>query len=360
MEKLHQKLKNRGNEPNIYILDNEVSSDLKLAMTDECVDWQLATPYLHRTNAAERAIFTFKNHFLAGLATTHPDLPISEWDRLLQQAVITLALLRNSRVNSKLSAHAYLLSPYNFTACPMAPPGTLVAVHIKPGKRRSWDPHCRRGWCVGPALHHYRNFRCYFPDTKSGVVSDTVDLFANNALIPTISHEEYIQQSLGDILAVLQSKKFINVPSLQYGHKINDAIILVSQLLGRASKKPTLQSAIPIQPRDPPEERISHISKNDKISTSRIPKSQPRVKTQNTVPQPRVKLSAENQLCSYKNLAQKYIQLKETFKLRAYHIYNEHGKRENLDTLLQKDPIIWGRALSNEWGRLAQEITMVF
>ena len=145
-KKLHQKLKNRGNEPNIYILDNEVSSDLKLAMTDECVDWQLATPYLHRTNAAERAIRTFKNHFLAGLATTHPDFPISEWDRLLQQAVITLNLLRNLRVNSKLSAHAYLSGPYNFTACPMAPPGTLVAVHIKPGERRSWDPHCRRGW----------------------------------------------------------------------------------------------------------------------------------------------------------------------------------------------------------------------
>ena len=96
----------------------------------------------------------------------------------------------------------------------MAPPGTLVAVHIKPRKRRSWDPHLISGWYVGPALHHYRNFRCYFPGTKAEVVSDTVDLFAHSELIPTISHEEYIQQALMDILMILQSKKKINVPSL--------------------------------------------------------------------------------------------------------------------------------------------------
>ena len=100
---LHEQLKTRGNDPNIYVLDNECSSHLKTAMTEESIDWQLATPYLHRTNAAERAIRTFKNHFLAGLATTHPNFPISEWDKLLPQTIITLNLLRNSRVNPKLS-----------------------------------------------------------------------------------------------------------------------------------------------------------------------------------------------------------------------------------------------------------------
>ena len=46
-KKIHTKLKNRGVAPNIYVLDNKCSSDLKLAMTDKNVDWQLATPYLH-------------------------------------------------------------------------------------------------------------------------------------------------------------------------------------------------------------------------------------------------------------------------------------------------------------------------
>ena len=182
---LHEQLKTRGNDPNIYVLDNECSSHLKSAMTEESIDWQLATPYLHRTNAAERAIRTFKNHFLAGLATTHPNFPISEWDKLLPQATITLNLLQNSRVNPKLSSYAYLFGPYNFNAHPMAPPGTLVAVHIKPNKRKSWDPHARKGWYIGPSLQHYRNFKFFMTDTKSVLVSDTVDLFANTNIILT-------------------------------------------------------------------------------------------------------------------------------------------------------------------------------
>ena len=43
-------------------------------------------PKIHRRNAAERAIQTFKNHFLAGIATYNPKFPINEWDRLFQQA----------------------------------------------------------------------------------------------------------------------------------------------------------------------------------------------------------------------------------------------------------------------------------
>ena len=63
---------------------------------------------VHRRNAAERAIQTFKDHFIAGLASVDPQFPIQEWDRLLPQATITLNLLRNARVNPKLSSYAYL------------------------------------------------------------------------------------------------------------------------------------------------------------------------------------------------------------------------------------------------------------
>jgi hypothetical protein len=63
-------------------------------MTSEHVDFQLTPPHLHRRNATERAIRTFKNHFIAGLCTTNPDFPLHLWDRLLPQALITLNLLR--------------------------------------------------------------------------------------------------------------------------------------------------------------------------------------------------------------------------------------------------------------------------
>jgi len=88
-------------------MDNEASADIKYALTKENITYQLVPPHNHRRNAAERAIRTFKNH-LAILAGADTNYPISEWDRFVPQAELTLNLLRNARVNSNLSAHAYL------------------------------------------------------------------------------------------------------------------------------------------------------------------------------------------------------------------------------------------------------------
>ena len=84
-------------QPNTYVLDNEVSSTLIDAMAKENISYQLVPPHIHRTNLAERAIQTYKNNFKAGLATLDPDFPLSEWDRLIPQAKITINLLRASR-----------------------------------------------------------------------------------------------------------------------------------------------------------------------------------------------------------------------------------------------------------------------
>ena len=70
-KKLHQLLVSHGLRPKLQRLDNECSTLLKKYMTDEQVDFQLVPPHLHRRNAAERAIHTWKNHFIAGLCTVH-------------------------------------------------------------------------------------------------------------------------------------------------------------------------------------------------------------------------------------------------------------------------------------------------
>ena len=76
---------------------------------------------MHRRNAAERAIRTFKNHCVAGFATCDKNFLLAEWDRLLTQAEIMLNLLCTSRVNPKLSAYAYLFGNFNFNKTPLAP-----------------------------------------------------------------------------------------------------------------------------------------------------------------------------------------------------------------------------------------------
>ena len=64
---------------------------------------------------------------------------MSEWDRLIPQANLTLNLLRNSRCNPALSAYAYIYGTYNFRATPTAPPGTKVIAHIHLTNRGMWE-----------------------------------------------------------------------------------------------------------------------------------------------------------------------------------------------------------------------------
>ena len=58
--------------------NSEFSNELKVAFQKSEVNYQLVPPKTHRSNAAERAIQTYKNHFKAGLASVHPDFPIKE------------------------------------------------------------------------------------------------------------------------------------------------------------------------------------------------------------------------------------------------------------------------------------------
>ena len=131
----------RGLRPRLHTLDNEASTILRDYLRTEDVEYQLVPPHIHRRNASERAIHTFKNHFIAGLASTDPNFPLSNWCHLLPQAELTLNLLRASRLNPKLSAYAQLEGTFDFTRTPLAPPGTRVIIHEKPTIRQTWAPH---------------------------------------------------------------------------------------------------------------------------------------------------------------------------------------------------------------------------
>ena len=63
------------------------------------VKYQLVPPDLHRRNAAERAIRTFKSHLLSILAGVATDFPCHLWDLFLLQTKLTLNLLRQSTVD---------------------------------------------------------------------------------------------------------------------------------------------------------------------------------------------------------------------------------------------------------------------
>ena len=153
-KKIFIKLQKNGHAPELHILDNECSEELRKTFKKYQVTFQLFPPHVHLQSAAERAIQTLKNHFLAEIPTLDPNFPILEWDRLLPQWGITLTLLRSSRRQPNISAYAATFGNFNFNRTPIAPPGNRVLVHEITEQYASFAPHGVDGWYIGPSLDH--------------------------------------------------------------------------------------------------------------------------------------------------------------------------------------------------------------
>jgi hypothetical protein len=78
-KKLIRLVESRGFKPLLQRLDNEASHALHTFMDEEDIYFQLAPPQVHLRNAAECAIRTFKNQFIAGLCSTNRDFPLNLW-----------------------------------------------------------------------------------------------------------------------------------------------------------------------------------------------------------------------------------------------------------------------------------------
>ena len=144
-------------------------------MTTEEIDFQLAPPNMHRRNAAEHAIRTCKNHFIAILSGTDLNFPIQLWEQLLDQVQITLNLLRALRINPRLSVHAQLRGAFDFNRTPIGPLGTNIIDHNTPGKRETWAPHGAPAWYLGPATFHYRCYLAFIIKTRAERIAETVE-----------------------------------------------------------------------------------------------------------------------------------------------------------------------------------------
>ena len=152
-----QRLTYRGMIVDLHILDNTASAAYKHIITTKWeVAFQLAPPSIHRRNAAERVIQTFKAHFLAILAGVANDYPQNLWDILLPQAVLTLNLLRQARLNTSVSTWEFLEGPLYYNANPLCTLGCPVLIHKKTATSNSWDFRSKEGWSIVTALDHYR------------------------------------------------------------------------------------------------------------------------------------------------------------------------------------------------------------
>ena len=291
-EKVLRLLQRRGLRPKLHRLDNEASQLLKDFMTDEDVDYQLTPAGLHRRNWAERAIQTFKNHFIAGLCSTHPDFPLNLWDQLLPQATLTLNLLRPSRVNPKLSAYAQIHGPFNFEKTPLAPPGIKVLAHEQAEGRESFAVHSYRGYYLGPCLNHYRCYRVYCPATNSSRIANTVDWFPHNLKMPTATSTDILIATAKDLTSALRQTEhnpLVPPPDTHTRKALQTLTDIFSNKISPSQNTdvplPRVRFAestkLPSQPANANLPRVPNITPQAPATLPRVPSAQPVMTTEN-------------------------------------------------------------------------------
>jgi hypothetical protein len=76
IQDVHNTLAKGGCQPKFHRLDNKCPQQVKDYLKKRDVQYQLAPPDDHRSNAAERAIRTAKNHLAAGWYSTDDNFPM--------------------------------------------------------------------------------------------------------------------------------------------------------------------------------------------------------------------------------------------------------------------------------------------
>ena len=256
-----------------HILDNEASKSFKDTIRSNGMEYELVPPGNHRRNQAERAIQTFKAHFISILAGVDDKFPLSLWCHLLEPAELTLNLLRQSKTAPKISAFAHVHGHHDYMKKPFAPLGCSVQTHVRPDDRRTWDARSDAGFSLGTSMEHHRCYRVYITKTRSTRISDTVTFQHQYITNPTLSPESRVIAAAQQLTAALKG-------SITTGHETAVAITTVSELFARiAAAKKTASAA-----RDQRYKLMSHPAAHTPTHLPRVVTPFPRV----AAPEPRV------------------------------------------------------------------------
>ncbi len=150
-------------------------------------------------NAAECAIQTFKDAFIAALATTDSNFPLQLWDRLTPQVQDTLNMMCTSRINPAILAYEALNGSYDWNRYPLAPLGCKAIVYEDEDTRGSRASRGVDAWYLGPSQDHYRCDLYYIPETRAYQISGSAELFPQHCQLPDITPYQHLQELANDL-----------------------------------------------------------------------------------------------------------------------------------------------------------------
>ncbi len=206
-----------------HTLDNKALEAFKQCIKKQQMQYELVPLGNHQCNQAERAVQTFKAHFILILAGIDYKFPLSLRCHLLKQTKLTLNLLHQSKVASKISAYAHVHRSHNYMKKPFAPLGCTIQAQVEPEDHRTWDTQSDMGFSLSTSMEHNRCIRVYITRTKATRISDTVFFKHQYITNPTISLESHVVTAAQQLTIVLKG----NIPT---GNKTAEALQKVSKV----------------------------------------------------------------------------------------------------------------------------------
>jgi hypothetical protein len=166
-----KELKLKGFKPKLNVMDNKATKHIKKFLTKNECKLQLVEPHNHQVNAAECAIQTFKDAFIAALAMTDSNFPLQLWDKITPQVQDMLNMMHASHIDPTISAYEALNGPYIWNRYPLPPLGCKAVVYEDGDSRGSWTSCGVDGWYLGPLTDHYRCNISFSPETRAYQIS---------------------------------------------------------------------------------------------------------------------------------------------------------------------------------------------
>ena len=357
-------------KPTTHIMDNEASAEYKKVIRKNCTI-QLVPPNNHRRNLAERAIQTFKSHFIAIIAGVDDTFPMRLWDKLLPQTIVTLNLLRQSNAVPSVSAYQYVRGIFDYNKTPLGPMGSAVQMHESRDNRSTWAERSIDGWYLGTSQEHYRCHIIHVKKTNSERISDTVFFKHKYITQPTLTPVDTVVKAIDDLTCALKGAR--NTQGMQQIERLK----MIDELLNKIPSNLTEMSDPPTKTPIP---RVEDIRPGLTPLTFQSPplnipettsEQAPRVQNKNeakvseknkikAVNRDQIKGNIRNLATRRARIPQRHqMQLRQEQRERAQLIYDKESKEYLKYRQLMRDPKYketWSKSAANEFGRLAQGV----
>jgi hypothetical protein len=345
------------------VLHNEASEAFKNEIKKNC-KIQMVPPDNHRQNLAERAIQTFKNHFKSVLAGVDDSFSMRLWDKLLPQVILTLNLLQQSNMAPTILVYAYVNSPFDYNAMPLAPMGCTVQIYESTSRRTTWAENSIEGWYLRTSPEHYRCHVIHVKKTRSERITDTVWFKHKYITQPKVTPVDQIVKPIINLTCALKGKNIIEgLEQMETLQKLEELLtkspiqedkVTQEEQEPRVTFKPSVKPPAPsprVEITKPDRSRIQLNKKQMSVNNELLGKSILNHSNRRTVRVPIARVLARSQrlTTNSQRILQERKQLihdKETGK------YLNHRQ-------LMKDPKhakLWAHSAANECGRLAQGV----